>query len=235
MPSYPRKHQLTGSLMYHAYNRSNGGDTIFHDDADYRKFMDLVQRYSSSFSMKIYHWVIMPTHFHLLFELTDPRRISKLLAGLTVVYTRYHHVRYATHGFLWQGRFKLQPVQKERYLIACGRYIERNPVEAGLCAEADEYSYSSARFYTHGIADGITFEDPTYANFGSNVISRQERYRDFLCESNSEEEDVFDKMEVRVGNIAFIERLKQIKGRPIPQGKGKPKRDFLASIACPPS
>jgi hypothetical protein len=107
-------------------------------------------------------------------------------------------------------------------------------VEAGLCSVAEEHVYSSARFYSRGFADGITVEDPTYANFGSHTISRQERYRNFLCESTREEEELFGMMEVHVGNIAFIERLKRINGRPIPQGKGKPKRDFLASIACPP-
>jgi putative transposase len=234
MPCYPRKHQLAGSLMYHDFNRSNAGAIIFHDNADYEKFMALLRRYVDAYSLKIYHWAIMSTHFHLLFELINPRLISKFMAGLTVIYTRYHHARYRTHGFLWQGRFKLQPVQKEGYLIACGRYIERNPVESGICVAADHYPYSSARFYTQGIGDGITVEDPTYINFGTCQMLRQEKYRYFLRESGGEEEKLFGEMEAVAGNPSFIERLKLMNGRPIPQGTGKSKRDFLASIACPP-
>lgn len=234
MPSYPRKYQLAGSLMYHTYNRSNGGTCIFCDDADYQKFMNLLRRYSASFSIKIYHWAIMPTHFHLLFELPCPRLISKLMAGITVVYTRYYHSKYGTHGFLWQGRFKLQAVQKERYLISCGRYIERNPLKIGLCVESDDYLYSSARFYTRGIADGITVEDPIYDNFGPNPLSRRNNYRNFVHETNNEEEKLFSGLEAPAGSTAFIERLKRVRGRAIPQGKGKPKRDFFISINCPP-
>jgi putative transposase len=220
--------------MYHAYNRSNRGFAIFRDDADFRVFIGLLRRYSGLFLLKIYHWVIMSTHFHALFEIAEPRLISKLMAGLTVVYTRYHHARYSTHGFLWQGRFKLQPVQKERYLIACGRYIERNPVRAGLCLEADDYLYSSARYYTQGVADGITVDDPTFADFGFKPLQRRESYRNFLRGSNSEEEKLFGDMEVHAGSSAFIERLKRFNGRPIPWGKGKKKRTFLASIPCSP-
>ena len=107
-------------------------------------------------------------------------------------------------------------------------------MEAGLCSVAEEHVYSSARFYSRGFADGITVEDPTYANFGSSPVLRREGYRNFLGESDSEEEDLFGGMEAPAGNGTLIERHKQINGRPIPQGKGKPKRDFLASIACPP-
>ena len=233
MPSHARRHQLRGSLIYHAYNRSNAGNVVFHDDADFLKFMGLLRRYSESFFMKIYHWVIMATHFHVLLELADPRLISRIMAGITVVYTRYHHARYATHGYLWQGRFKLQAVQKERYLVACGRYIERNPVKAGICTKASDYPFSSARFYTRGIADNITSEDPTFVNFGSDPVSRRENYRVFLCGTNSEEEELFGRMEEHAGSAIFIERLKRINGRPMPWGKGKRRRTFLDAIASP--
>lgn len=105
------------------------------------------RQYRAEESVKIYHWVIMPTHFHLLVEMEEPLLISNLMSGLTHAYTIYHHKKYLTRGFLWQGKFKLQPVQKEGYLIACGRYIERNPVRAALVERVGEYLYSSARFY----------------------------------------------------------------------------------------
>lgn len=235
MPSHPRKHQLSGSLIYHAYNRSNGGNVVFRDEADCWKFIDLLRRYTRLFPIKIYHWVIMATHFHLLLELAEPRLISKLMAGLTVVYTRYHHAKYFTHGFLWQGRFKLQAVQKEGYLIACGRYIERNPVKAGVCLESDDYLYSSARFYTRGVADGITVEDPVFDRFGSDPPSRQANYRRFLRETDDAEEELFREMEAPAASNAFIDRLKRINGRPIPWGKGRSRRAFLDSISCPPA
>jgi len=124
MPAYARKHQLGLSLVYHIYNRSNGRIPIFKKREDFIYFMELLKRYSSRFDLKIYHWVIMSNHYHLLLALEQPKQISRVMAGLSKAYSCYQHKIYFAAGFLWQGRFKLQPVQQDSYLAACGRYIE---------------------------------------------------------------------------------------------------------------
>lgn len=160
MPTYARKHQLSNSLIYHIYNRSNARVSIFNHKEDFCCFMDLLRSYSQRFSLKLYHWVIMSNHYHLLLELEEPERISNIMSGLAKAYSCYHHKAYSASGFLWQGRFKSKPVQKEKYLIACGRYIERNPVKAGMVNQAYEYPYSSAIVYCLGKSDRITIEYP---------------------------------------------------------------------------
>jgi|GEM_PF-5771725 len=76
----------------------------------------------------------MSNHFHLLVHLTDPRHVSPLMAGLLRAYVHHCHRRHGFVGHRWQGRFKSPAVQCRQYLLSCGRYIERNPVEAGLPA-----------------------------------------------------------------------------------------------------
>ena len=132
MPSYAGKHQLSCSLLYHIYSRSNVRQPIFHEARDFSHFMRLLQHYAKAFDMSIYHWVIMSNHYHLLLEILEPEKISHCMAGLGRAYTHYYHKTYSTAGYLWQGRFKLQPIEKESYLLACGRYIERNPVRVGI-------------------------------------------------------------------------------------------------------
>ncbi|MCM8782289.1 MAG: transposase [Candidatus Omnitrophica bacterium] len=204
MPSYARKHQLNNSLFYHIYNRSNGRVPIFNRKEDFRCFMGLLRRYSQEFGLKIYHWVIMSNHYHLLLELKEPECISKIMAGLGKAYSCYHHKTYSVSGFLWQGRFKLQPVQKERYLTACGRYIERNPMKAGMVSQAYEYPYSSAGFYCLGKADSITTEDPGFLEFGTDLTCRQNAYMKFLLNFDEEEEKSFDNLEQPIGNEEFM-------------------------------
>lgn len=228
MPTYARKHQLNASLIYHIYNRSNGRVSIFKSKEDFCYFMDLLKKYSARFGLKIYHWVIMSNHYHLLLELEAPEQISKIMAGLSKAYSCYHHRVYFVNGFLWQGRFKLQPVHKERYLIACGRYIERNPVRANIVNEAYEYSYSSARFYCLGETDGITTEDPLFADFGINLNSRCNAYIEFLRNFDSEEERLFDNLEQPVGNTEFIKGLFKENGRLIPRRRGRPSKRIVA-------
>lgn len=107
MPSYARTHQLTKSLLYHVYNRGNGRSEIFHRKEDYLNFQKLLKEYKEAFRIKIYHWVIMPNHYHLILEIKEPEAISKLMAGLARAYTHYYHRINHTSGFLWQGRFKM--------------------------------------------------------------------------------------------------------------------------------
>ncbi|MFH1442093.1 MAG: transposase [Candidatus Omnitrophota bacterium] len=213
MPTYARVHQLRLSLIYHIYSRSNGKIPIFKNRDDFIYFRNLLKRYSLRFDLKIYHWVIMTNHYHLLLELEEPKRISKIMAGLSKAYSCYYHKVYSTVGFLWQGRFKLQPVQKDNYLVACGRYIERNPVRAGMVNEAYEYSYSSARYYCLGENDGITVENPAFLSFGTTLAYRRNVYIEFLRKFDGEEEKSFNNLEYPVGNKEFLRRLVRENGR----------------------
>jgi len=222
MPTYARKHQLTDSLLYHVYNRSTDKEVIFKNERDCYYFMDLLKRYSLRFDLKLYHWVIMANHYHLLLELNDPERISRIMAGLSKAYSCYHHKIYSAVGFLWQGRFKLQPVQKESYLSICGRYIERNPVKAEIVVAAHEYLFSSAGFYCSGKKDGITTENPYYEDFGANLEIRRSEYAEFLRIPNDEEETFFEDSEQPVGSKEFIKRLIKKNGRFIPRRRGRP-------------
>jgi putative transposase len=223
MPTHARKHRLASSLIFHIYNRSNNRVPIFSKEADCRRFIDLLSFYRESFLLRIYHWCIMHTHFHLLLELPDPRRISRVMAGLGRAYTHYHHNAYGTCGFLWQGRFGSQPIQKERYLLACGRNIERNPVRANIVEDAGQYRFSSAGFYCLGARDEITDEDPTIARFGADPTRRRAGYALFLNDFNPEEEALFKNHEAPAGDWEFTRRLQLIDGRPLPQRRGRPR------------
>lgn len=222
MPSYARRHQLNNSLTYHAFSRSNSGNRIFSTEEDYQHFIELLIDYSSKFKIKMYHWVIMPNHYHLLFEIEVPEDISKLMAGLNRAYTHYYHKTYLTYGFLWQGRFKLQPVQKEKYLIACGRYIERNPIRAGIVQEAPDYPYSSAQFYCFGKLDNITSEDPVFIQFGIDTTQRQIAYKEFLRNFDNEEKKYFIDASNPCGDREFIKGLIKEHSRYMPRRMGRP-------------
>lgn len=224
MPTHARKYQLGLSLIYHVYNRSNARIPIFKSSEDFTHFMALLKKYTLRFSLKIFHWVIMSNHYHLLLELEEPKRISRIMAGLSKAYSCYHHKIYATAGFLWQGRFKLQPVQKDNYLLACARYIERNPVRVGMINKAYEYPYSSARFYCLGENEGITTENPEFKTFGRDLSSRHNAYIEFLRRFDAEEEKTFTNLEQPAGNKEFLRRLIKENGRFTSRRRGRPRK-----------
>jgi len=224
MPYYARKYQLQESLVYHVYNRSNARMCIFNSDADYCYLIKLLIDYSLRFGVKIYHWVIMSNHYHLLLEMAEPENISKFMAGLNRSYTYYYHKNYSSVGFLWQGRFKLQPVQREQYLIACARYIERNPIKAGIISKAQDYLYSSAKFYCEAKMDSLTTESPEYDRFGNEVESRREAYKKFLLNFDMQTEKLFSTLENPAGTQDFIKKLIKVNGRYMPRRQGRPMK-----------
>jgi putative transposase len=221
MPSLARKHQLQHSLLYHVYSRGCNRQVIFNQAEDFEHFKGLLRDYRERFQASIYHWVIMSNHYHLVIELKNPEIISKLMAGLHRSYSHYHHRAYATTGFLWQGRFKMQPIQKELYLVACGRYVERNPVRAGMVNQPYEYEHSSARYYCLGIFDNITSADPYFMGLSKNAQERQEHYRRLLLNFDSEEERHFTQFDSPCGNTEFVKRLILENGHLLPRRRGR--------------
>jgi len=228
MPTYARIHQFNQSLIYHLYNRSNGKRPIFKHSKDFIYFINLLKKYALRFNLKIYHWVIMSNHYHLLLELAEPKQISKIMAGLAKAYSCYYHKTYFTAGFLWQGRFKMQPIQKNKYLVACGRYIEKNPVRAGMVIKSFEYPYSSAKYYCLGKNDGITTEDPEFLTFGTNLSSRRTEYIEFLRKFNDKEE-IFNNFEQPIGNKEFLRKFIKENGRLTSKRRGRPRKELTSN------
>ncbi|MCK4463640.1 MAG: transposase [Candidatus Omnitrophica bacterium] len=223
MPSYARTYQLKGNLLYHVINRANARCTIFHDKEDFTYFVKLLSNICNKADFKIYHWVIMSNHYHILIEIDPPERLSSIMASINRLYSIYHHKRYSSCGYLWQGRFKSQAVQKDSYLISCGRYIERNPVKAGIVRSAEDYSYSSARFYVCGKSDMVTSISPFYETLGNSPLERQNAYHDMLIDDNQDEDDYFENFEHPLGSNIFKAQLIKTNGRHIPRRKGRPK------------
>ena len=140
----PRAARLTSeNLIYHITIRSNNRDWIFCDDDDFNGYLDLVRRYRERYQLKVFHWVIMNNHLHLLLWAADGTKLSKAMQGLALAYTSRFNRKYARVGQLWQGRYKSFPVEESAYLLECGRYIERNPVRAGIVSASADYPWSS--------------------------------------------------------------------------------------------
>jgi putative transposase len=126
-------------------------------------------------------------------------------------------------GHRWQGRFKSPAVQCRDYLLSCARYIERNPFEAGLVSQPWDYPWSSARVYALGEENPLLSESAEYRKLAAEASVRTEQWRTFLLR-----EDPLEKA-VRRGDWAFGDDefrlgVAQAQGRPIPRGRGRPRK-----------
>jgi putative transposase len=223
MPRTPRWLQLADNAAYHVLSRGHNRGRIFADLADRRYFLTLLQRYRQRFDVSIHHYCLMDNHFHLLLRLRDPRRLSALMAGLLVAYVRYYTRRHNFVGHVFQGRFKSPLVQRTGYWLSCGRYIERNPVEAGRCTQAWDYPWSSAAAYAQGQPDSLLTEDPEYTALGPSAVRRQRVWRRFL-HSDDPREAAIRQGDWAVGDEGFKEQMAQVLGRPRPRPRGRPPK-----------
>ncbi len=169
-------------LVYHVVDRGNNRQRVFSDRADFAKYLGLLKRYKKQYDFRLYHYVLMNNHVHLLLETSDKGTISKIMQSITLAYTRYYNGKYESFGHVWQGRFKSPVIEKDSYLLQCARYIELNPVRAELVQDPGEYEWSSHRFYAFGELDELLDKDPLYEELSRTTKDPRQWYREFIRE-----------------------------------------------------
>lgn len=131
-------------VLFHVMNRGNNKNTIFHDSPDFVAYLELLHFYKTALSVKIYHYVLMPNHVHLLIETMKPNTLSRFMQSVTSGYARYYRKKYGGVGHVWQARYKSIPIEADLYYLQCANYIEQNPVRSMLVPDAKKYLWSSA-------------------------------------------------------------------------------------------
>src|SRR4030042_191798 len=117
------------------------------------------------------------------------------MQGINLAYAIRFSRKNGKVGHLWQDRYKNAVVERESYLLECGRYIERNPLRAGIVKDPGEYRWSSYRVYGYGKEDGLTGRDDIYEALGKDPSQRQRAYREYVCSNrDKEEQDIREKM-----------------------------------------
>jgi putative transposase len=203
-------------------NRGHNREAVLAGDDDREAFLALLTRYKRRFGFLLHHYCLMGNHFHLLIRLTRPHDLSPMMAGLLRAYVHSFHRRRGFVGHLWQGRFKSPAVQREGYWLSCGRYIERNPVEAGLVRAPWDYRWSSAAAYATGAADPLVDENPCYRELAGGAKARRSRWRAFLLDADEREATV-RQGEWAVGDDSFQRQTAEVHGRPT-RRRGRPAK-----------
>jgi putative transposase len=144
----PRTARATpGGFCYHALNRGNRRAEVFHSDADYDAFVGLLADAAARFPVRLLAFCLMPNHFHLAVWPPGDADLSAYMHWLLTTHARRYQRHYRTSGHVWQGRFRCFPVQEDEHLLTVLRYIERNPLRAGLVAQAQDWRWSSLRWH----------------------------------------------------------------------------------------
>jgi putative transposase len=140
---------------HHVTQRGNNRENVFFDDQDRRTYLEYLNKYADKYQFNLWAYCLMSNHIHLL---AVPQVQDSLAFGIGLVnqnYTRYINRKYLRSGRLWQNRFFSCIVDTDEHLGEVARYIENNPVKAGMIAEARNYKWSSARYHLEDEQDSL--------------------------------------------------------------------------------
>ncbi|MBW2545145.1 MAG: transposase, partial [Deltaproteobacteria bacterium] len=220
----------------HLIQRGNNREPIFAQDADYQFYVECLLDATRRHDMVIHAYVLMTNHVHLLATPGNEQSIPKTLQSVGRRYVQYFNHRCKRTGTLWEGRYKATLIDSENYLLKCMRYIELNPVRAGMVGRPSEYQWSSYRRNALGQEDVLVQPHFIYQELGRTESDRENDYAQ-LFDSLLSEGDICMIREATnkswvLGNDRFREKIEMLSGRrasPRPRGKSKKPDKLFAN------
>lgn len=209
----------------HVIVRGNNRSEIFCADVDYKFYLEKLQLACDKHGCQVHAYILMTNHVHLLITPQEEASLSKTLQMLGRYYVQYYNYSYQRTGTLWEGRYKATLIDSEAYLLTCMRYIELNPVRAGMVSHPSEYPWSSYHFNALGKPNDLVTPYLEYLRLGKSAEARQVAYRQ-LFKHHIPEGSVADIRAATnkawvLGNDHFKQHIQQqIKRRVEPSLKG---------------
>lgn len=216
-------------IPLHIIQRGNNRAACFFADEDYRYYLQSLSEGAHRYGCAIHAYVLMTNHVHLLATPEDDEGLSHMMRYLGSRYVQYVNYVYRRSGTLWEGRFKSSLIDSDRYLLTCYRYIELNPVRAGMVAAPADYKWSSHGAHALGRPDDLLRDHSCYLALGVNSEARQGAYRELF---QRQVDDVSLKAiresvnsGLALGGEQFKDQVEAALARSVRAGKpGRPKK-----------
>jgi putative transposase len=208
---------MSAGLPQHLVQRGNDRELCFFAESDYLVYLRWLQRAASTYRVSIHAYVLMPNHVHMLATPSVEGGISRMMQYLGRQYVQHVNRTYRRSGTLWERRFLASLVDTECCLLPLYRYIESNPVRAGLVAAPEEYRWSSAR--AHLVPNGGTFlvDHDMYLRLGHTPQARAQAHLEAARKPLDEEVLAEIRRAIRhgvpLGSERFTEQIERQLGR----------------------
>ncbi len=200
--------QSVGGECYHVLNRSNNLAPVFQEEAAYEAFVNLLAAACERRPMGVLAYCLLPNHYHLVLQPVEDGDLSPWMQWLSTSHVRQHHRAHGSSGHVWQGRYRSFPIQADPHLVTVLRYVERHPLRAGLVARAEDWPWSSLRWWGDAGRPGWLVDGPL------------PRPADWLAVVNHDQEDPPDVRQCIVRGAPFG----AVRRRCVARGDGPPPR-----------
>jgi putative transposase len=187
---------------------------VFFEDGDYQAYVGWLNESAQRYECAVHAYVLMTNHVHLLVTPASRDSVTLMMQYIGIRYVPYINATYGTSGTLWEGRYKASLVQDEHYLLTCMRYIELNPVRAGMVRSPGHYRWSSYRSNAAGQAQSLITQHAEYRALGRTAAGRYAAYKALF---NAHVDDPRELNEIRaawqtgtpLGNDLFREKIER--------------------------
>jgi putative transposase len=177
----PRQARLIlPDVAVHIVQRGNDRMSCFRSDSDRLLYLTHLRRLALKFDCAVHAYCLMTNHVHLLMTPADEHGCAGLMKEVSQLYVRYFNDAYGRTGTLWEGRYHSCVAESARYVLACYRYIELNPVRAGMTDVASSYAWSSCGANCGIREDSLITDHTEYVALGTDSPSRQRAYQQLI-------------------------------------------------------
>lgn len=215
---------------HHVIQRGHNRQAVFLGERDYRYYLCNLAEWKERLGCKVYAYCLMTNHVHLVLDPgKDTESLGALMKRLAGRQTRWVNRLQHRTGSLWEGRYKSSPIERDRYLLACCRYVELNPVRAAMVSAPCDYAWSSYRAKLGLETCNWLDNDPAYMSLADNDEARRSAYAAWIGRGASVSElrlirEASQRGQL-IGSNRFREEVARRTGCRIElRGRGRPRR-----------
>lgn len=217
---------MAAGAAVHLIQRGNNRAQCFFTSEDRQFYLFHLARLLPRAKCTLHAFCLMTNHVHLLVTARELDSCAALMKSVGQLYAQYANKTYRRTGNLWEGRFRSCLVQSEEYVLMCYRYIELNPVRAGLVEHPAHYPWSSYRANAYGEQCEFLVPHGEYVRLGTDVEERQAVYRDTFGGFDGARFDEIRKATAAgyvAGNAQYKRSMARMLGRRVEHGRpGRP-------------
>jgi len=186
MPRKKREESPTG--VYHWIVRGMNRRKLFHGKQDHKQFLDYLREHKTQYEILMFHYCMMSNHVHALVKSPTLKNLSRFSHYVQRRYAYYYCKEYKHTGSVFQRGYRSFSIDKDDYLLECGRYIERNPVRAGIVDRPEDFLHTSYRYYTLREKNDLLTSSPAYLGLSLHQEQREHLYAEYVCQNRTQEE-----------------------------------------------
>jgi putative transposase len=172
----PQRFYLPGQPQ-HVIQRGNNRSLVFLGDGDHEFYLQCLREAATRYGCAVHAYVLMSNHTHLLITPATADALPRTMQSLGRRFAQFSNWRRERTGSLWEGRPRITPIDTDDYFFTCSRYIELNPVRAGMVRRAADYRWSSYAANVQGRRDPLITSHDLYESLGTTPTERQDAYR----------------------------------------------------------